>query len=212
MRPSPNAAFHRRHLVHWHASSPLKSISSERPSLRQRVERLREFAYPRPIGTGKALSVAPARVANGNPAPLAVDEIAPLAHGDKSRQHFKERRQTSLILAERIAFADRRFRGCRNLRTIDRRVGRGMTRAWCDADGRSDHDNDMPSARMIFHGAIPGRGKHDQEEECGATDIGMARIDLASQFGVGSRGGLQMLMALRLGPPSVRRAGRGRCG
>ena len=83
----------------------------EWPSLCQCIECLRELAYSRTIGPGKAFRVASARLANGNPPSLRIDEIGPLTHGNERRQDTKERGQASLVLAEHVAFADRQFGG-----------------------------------------------------------------------------------------------------
>jgi hypothetical protein len=181
----------------------------ERSSLRQCVERLHELVYSRLIGSGKAFGVAPARFADGNPPSLRVNEIGPLTHGNERRQDFEERGQACLVLAERVGFADRRFGGCRDLRAIERRVGGGVTRARREAEDRSNQDAE-PFAKTKFHGAVLSR--ENRIRKIGnAVYIGMLRIGLASEFGVGGRGCLPMRRRHRA-PGRLQCAGAGGVG
>ena len=130
--------------------------SLEWSSLRQCIERLRELVDPRLIGSGKAFRVTPARLADRDPPSLRIDEIGPLTHGDERRQDTEERRQTRLVLAERIGFADRRFGGRRRLRALERRVGGRVTRTRREGEDQTQQEAE-PFAVTKFHGSVLGR-------------------------------------------------------
>ena len=96
-----------------------RSGTLERSPFRQGIQRLREFVDPGLVGPGKAFHVAAARLTNGNPPSLRVDQIGPLSHGDERGQDTEQGRKVRLVLAERIALADRGFGGRRGLYTIE---------------------------------------------------------------------------------------------
>jgi hypothetical protein len=96
-----------------------RSGTLEWSPFRQGIQRLREFVDTGLVGLRKAIHFAPACLTNRNPPSLRIDEIRPLSHGDERGQDTEQGRKVRLVLAERIALADRGFGGRRGLYTIE---------------------------------------------------------------------------------------------
>ena len=94
-------------LVRW----SFRSSTLERSPFRQGIQRLREFVDSGLADLGKAIHFAPTCLANGNPPLLRIDEIGTVVPWQREMSGHQTASQGALVLAERIAFADRHFGG-----------------------------------------------------------------------------------------------------